>query len=74
LNNKKSTRNEQKGQKGQKNKKKKKKRQETPAEAVGIFSGVKILTMPSFGREVKQFVRVTDLRHVKRTLLDYVEV
>ena len=36
-----------------------------PAEAVGIFQGEKILSTPSFGREVKPFVHVVDLRHVK---------
>ena len=36
-----------------------------PAEAVGFFRTKKILTTPSFGREVKPFVHVVDLRHVK---------
>jgi hypothetical protein len=39
-----------------------------------IFSGVKILSMPSFGREVKQFVLCRRFAARKRTLLDYVEV
>jgi hypothetical protein len=30
-----------------------------------ISSGEKILSMPSFGREVKPFAHVADLRHVK---------
>jgi hypothetical protein len=39
-----------------------------------IFSGVKILSMPSFGREVKQFVPCRRFVARKGTLLDYVEV
>jgi hypothetical protein len=42
-----------------------------PGRSRPIFSGVKILSMLSFGREVKQFV--ADLRHEKEPL-DYVEV
>jgi hypothetical protein len=38
------------------------------------FSGVKILSMPSFGREVTQFVSCRRFAARKRTLLDYVEV
>jgi hypothetical protein len=44
------------------------------AEAVGFFSGVKILSMPSFGREVKTFVPFRRFAARKRTLFDYVEV
>jgi hypothetical protein len=44
-----------------------------PAETVG-FSGVKLLSMPSFGGEVKQFVPCSRFAARKRTLLDYVEV
>jgi hypothetical protein len=36
--------------------------------------GVKILSMPSFGRVVKQFVPCRRFAARKRTLLDYVEV
>jgi hypothetical protein len=39
-----------------------------------IFSGVKILNMPSFGREVKPFVPCRRFAARKRTLFDYVEV
>jgi hypothetical protein len=39
-----------------------------------IFSGVKIVSMPSFGRDVKQFVPCRRFAERKRTLLDYVEV
>jgi hypothetical protein len=39
-----------------------------------IFSVVKILSMHSFGREVKQFVPCRRSAARKRTLLDYVEV
>jgi hypothetical protein len=39
-----------------------------------IFSGVKILSRPSFGREVKQFFPCYRFAARKRTLLDYVEV
>jgi hypothetical protein len=38
-----------------------------------IFSGVKFLSIPSFGREVKQFVPCRKFAARKRTLLDYVE-
>ena len=31
----------------------------------GFFQSVKILSMTSFGREVKRWSRVVDLRHVK---------
>jgi hypothetical protein len=45
-----------------------------PGRSRRIFSGVKILSMPSFGREVKQFVPCRRFVARKRTLLDYVEV
>jgi hypothetical protein len=45
-----------------------------PGRSRRIFSGVKILSMPSFGREVKQFVPCRRFAARKRTLLDYVEV
>jgi hypothetical protein len=38
------------------------------------FSGEKIHSMPSFGREVNQFVPCRRFAARKRTLLDYVEV
>jgi hypothetical protein len=45
-----------------------------PGRSRRIFSGVKILSMPSFGREVKQLVPCRRFAERKRTLLDYVEV
>jgi hypothetical protein len=45
-----------------------------PGRSRQIFSGVKILKMPSFGREVKQLVPCRTFAARKRTLLDYVEV
>jgi hypothetical protein len=39
-----------------------------PGRSRRIFSGVKILSMPSFGREVNRGSRVADLRHVKEPL------
>jgi hypothetical protein len=45
-----------------------------PSRSRQIFSGAKILSMPSFGREVKQFVPCHRFAARKRTLLDYVEV
>jgi hypothetical protein len=45
-----------------------------PGRTRRIFSGVKILSMPSFGREVKQCVPCHRSAARKRTLLDYVEV
>jgi hypothetical protein len=45
-----------------------------PGRSHRIFSGVKILSMPAFGREVKQFVPRRRFAARKRTLLDYVEV
>jgi hypothetical protein len=45
-----------------------------PGRSRRIFSGVKILSVPSFGREVKQFVPCRRSAVRKRTLLDYVEV
>jgi hypothetical protein len=39
-----------------------------------FFSGVKILSKPSFGREVKQFVTCRRFAARKRSLVDYVEV
>ena len=36
-----------------------------PAEAVRIFQGEKILSMPFFGGEVSCWSHVVDLRHVK---------
>jgi hypothetical protein len=45
-----------------------------PGRSRRIFSGVKILSMPSFGRKLKQFVQCRRFAARKRTLLDYVEV
>jgi hypothetical protein len=45
-----------------------------PGRSGRIFSGVKILSMPSFGREVKLWVPYRRFAARKRTLLDYVEV
>jgi hypothetical protein len=45
-----------------------------PGRSRRILSGVKFLSMPSFGREVKQFVLCRRFVAHKRTLLDYVEV
>jgi hypothetical protein len=39
-----------------------------------IFLGVNILSMPSFGREVKPFIPCCRFSARKRTLFDYVEV
>jgi hypothetical protein len=39
-----------------------------------FFSGVKILSIPSFEREVKPFVPCRKFAARKRTLFDYVEV
>ena len=36
-----------------------------PARVSGFFQSVKILSMTSFGREVKPWAPVVDLRHVK---------
>jgi hypothetical protein len=44
-----------------------------PGRSRRIFSGVKILSMPSFGREVKPFVLCRRFAARKRTLFDYVE-
>jgi hypothetical protein len=40
----------------------------------GLFSGVKVLSVPSFGKEVKQFLPCRNFAARKTTLLDYVEV
>ena len=40
-----------------------------PAVVDGFFQSVKILNMTSFGREVKPWVPVIDLRHVKEPQL-----
>jgi hypothetical protein len=45
-----------------------------PGQSSQIFSDVRILSMPSFGREVKQFVPCRRFTAQKRTLLDYVKV
>jgi hypothetical protein len=45
-----------------------------PGRSRRIFLGVKILSMPSFGREVKRFVPCRRFAARKRTLLDYAEV
>jgi hypothetical protein len=45
-----------------------------PGRSRQIFSGVKILSMPSFGREVKPFVPCCRFAARKRILFDYVEV
>jgi hypothetical protein len=44
-----------------------------PGRSRRIFSGEKILSMPSFGREVSRSPHVADLRHVKEAC-DYREV
>jgi hypothetical protein len=44
-----------------------------PGRSRRIFPGEKILNMLSFGREVKPFAHVADLRHVKEPC-DYMEV
>jgi hypothetical protein len=44
-----------------------------PGRSRRIFSGEKILSMPSFGREVSRLPHVADLRHVKEPC-DYIEV
>jgi hypothetical protein len=50
------------------------KKKNPPGRSRRIFSGVKILSMPSFGREVKQFVPCRRFAARKRTLFYYVEV
>ena len=36
-----------------------------PVRVGGFFQSIKILSMTSFGREVKPWVRIVDLRHLK---------
>jgi hypothetical protein len=45
-----------------------------PDQSRRIFSGIKIPSMPSFGREVKQFVPCRRFTARSRTLREYVEV